>query len=281
MQSSTFKPSQGYFSLQSALDNTVKSWGVIILCGQLLFALYIFTLYALPSMLGQSNVTLDLLPGHGIQNNPAFDGIVYFAHIVPVIIMCCVGVLQLVPALRKKYPRFHRINGRIFFTLGVSGALTGLYLTWMSGLRFSDVGAMGVTLNGLLIPIFIFFAWRTAINKQFLAHQRFAVHSFLLVNGVWTFRLYLMGWYMANQGPLGNSRTVDGPADIALSFACYLLPMLIAELYFFAKRSKTTKTLLLAWLCALFGTLITLLGVVSAGMMMWLPRISKVINSLI
>lgn len=281
MQSSTMKLGKYQFSLLNALDNTIKSWGAIILFGQLSFACYIFTLYALPTLLGQTEVTHTLLPGHGVQNKPLFDGVLYFSHIVPAIILCVGGILQLTPAVRKAYPKFHRINGRVFFVLGMCGAVTGLYLTWVAGLRFSNLGAMGVTLNGMLILVFSYFAWQTARKKQFMAHQRFAVHSFLLVNGVWTFRLYLMGWYMVNQGPLGNSRTVDGPTDIILSFACYLLPMLIAEVYFWAKRSKQHKLVCTAWLLAGLGTLITLIGVVAASLMMWFPRIGKVFAALV
>jgi hypothetical protein len=44
-----------------------------------------------------------------------------------------------------------RWNGRMFLTLGLLGALTGLYLTWVRGSRLSDIGSIGLTLNGLLI----------------------------------------------------------------------------------------------------------------------------------
>ena len=168
----------------------------------------------------------------------------------------------------------------MFFVLGVTGALSGLYLSWIAGLRLSNLGAMGITLNGLLIPVAIYFAWRTAIKKQFAAHQRFAVHSFLLVNGVWTFRLYLMGWYVINQGSNGNTKTIDGPADIAISFACYLLPMVIAELIFWAKRNSSDS---LKWMVSgitLTGGVLTLIGVGAAGLLMWYPRVKIVFEGL-
>ncbi len=267
-------------SSQSVLDNVVKCWVVIALFGQWLFAIYIFTLYALPSLVSQPQVTHEMLPGQGITHKNTFDGFVFFTHIVPAALMALSGLLQLLPQIRNKYPKFHRYNGRLFFILGVSGALTGLYLTWVTGLRFSDLGSLGVTVNGLLIPVAIFFAWRTAVKNNFKLHQRFAVHSFLLVNGVWSFRLYLMAWFVVNQGPLGNSSKIDGPADIALSFACYLLPMLIAELVFWAKRQHSERIKWGVVCVSAFGVLITLIGVAAATMMMWLPRIKDVIVAL-
>jgi hypothetical protein len=155
-----------------------------------------------------------------------------------------------------------------------------LYLTWGAGFRFSDLGSLGVTFNGILIPIAVYFAWKSAIEKKFTIHRRFAIHSFILVNGVWSFRLYLMGWFVVNQGVNGNSANIDGPADIALSFASYLLPMAIAEVIFWAQRNKNNN---IKWFAAIFagtGATITTVGVAAAVTMMWIPRISQALEGL-
>ena len=280
MQALSSQIKSSAISADNVLSSIVKGWVGIALVGQWMFAIYIFTLYALPTIAGNSEVTHEMLPGHGVKDKSFIDSILYFSHILPAALMALSGVFQLFPSIRRKYPKFHRINGRMFFVLAISGALTGLYLTWGAGLRFSDIGSLGVTLNGILIPVAIYFAWRTAIKKQFNLHQRFAVHSFLLVNGVWSFRLYLMGWFITNQGPNGNSANIDGPADITLSFASYLFPMLIAELYFWAKRNRSNRVKWSVSIVAAIGTLITLIGVLSAGSAMWFPRVSKVIEAL-
>lgn len=268
-------------SPETILNHTVKSWVGIALLGQWMFAIYIISVYALPSVIGNTELTLSVSPATGSEKAKGFDLVIFFAHIVPAALMAMSGLLQLFPYIRRRYPKFHRYNGRMFFVLGVSGALSGLYLTWGAGLRLSDIGALGVTLNGILIPIAVYFAWRTAIKKQFSLHQRFAVHSFLLVNGVWTFRLYLMGWFVINQGANGNTSALDGPADIALSFACYLLPMIIAELVFWAKRTSIETVKWMITGITAIGTLLTLIGVVAAGMLMWYPRVNTVIEGLV
>lgn len=269
-------------SPDKVLSNIVKSWIGVALFGQWLFAAYIISLYALPTLImGNASLTLDLSPAGGAKAENNFNSITFFVHVLPAALMAMSGLLQLFPSIRRNYPKFHRYNGRMFFVLGLSGAFTGLYLTWGAGFRFSDIGALGITLNGLLIPIAIIFAWRTAIKKQLKAHQRFAVHSFLLVNGVWTFRLYLMGWYVINQGANGNTKTIDGPADIALSFACYLLPMAIAEFVFWAQRTRNQGIKWLACGVVSLGVIVTFIGVSAATMMMWYPRINSVIEGLI
>lgn len=267
-------------SADKVLNGTVKSWVAIALVGQWLFASYVFILYAMPTLLGAPEVVLKLSPATGMKKDIGGDLNVLFAHILPAIIMALSGLLQLFPAIRQRFPAFHRWNGRLFFVLGVAGAFTGMYLSWVVGLRLSDIGALGISLNGMLIPIFIALAWYTAVTKRFAAHQRFAIHSFILVNGVWFFRLYLMGWYVINQGPNGNSQHIDGPADIAMSFLCYLVPMLLAELVLYARRSRHTEIKLSVAVFALAGLVFTVIGVGAAGMMMWWPRINAVFGAL-
>lgn len=266
-------------SPDKVLNNVIKSWVLIALIGQWMFAFYIISLYLLPSIFGNAELTNTLSPGQAIKSEQAINP-VFYIHVLPAALMALSGLFQLFPKIRNNYPKLHRYNGRLFFILGLSGAFTGIYLTWGAGFRLSDIGSIGITLNGILIPIAIFFAWRSAINKQFLIHQRFAVHSFLLVNGVWSFRLYLMGWYIINQGSNGNTDTLDGYADIAISFACYLLPMAIAECIFWAKRNRSKSIKWFVSGIAALGTLITLIGVIAATMFMWTPRITQVLERL-
>jgi len=269
------KVGQPLVSAEKTLSNIVKFWVGIALLGQWFFAAYILSIYAAPTLFGVTELTYSLSPGQAAKAESNTAVFIFFAHVLPAALMAMSGLFQLFPIIRKKYPKFHRYNGRLFMVLGLSGALTGLYLTWGAGFRFSDLGSLGVTFNGILIPIAIYFAWKAAIEKQFSIHQRFAIHSFILINGVWSFRLYLMGWFVINQGANGNTRSIDGPADIALSFACYLLPMAIAEIIFWAQRNKNNNIKWFAAVFAAMGAIITTIGVFAAGTMMWLPRIKQ------
>ncbi len=260
-------------SPQQSLNTLVKLWFVAALVGQWFFAVYVFLISVLPVISGKpmsadfSHMITGLIVGDDKGN------FILFAHLMPAAILSFCGVLQLVPHIKLRYLAFHRWNGRLFLLLGLIGALTGLYLTWIRGSRLSDIGAVGVTINGLLIPIAVYLAWQYARKGKFDAHKRWAVHSFMLVNGVWTLRLYLMGWFIVNQGPNGNNDTLDGPADMFFSFACYLLPMLIVELVFWAKKQGNTLRVVGVSIIMGLGTVITAIGVIGAAAFMWLPRI--------
>ncbi len=271
----TKKPISRFFNAHACLQFLTRSWVLVVLTGQWIFALYIFIQFGIAALNGNptSADTSRMIQGYTQGDN--FGNGVLMLHLLPAILLSLSGVFQLFPYLRNKYPFFHRWNGRMFLTLGILGTITGLYLTWVRGTRLSDIGSIGLTLNGLLILLASVLAWRFAIKRQYQKHMRWAVHSFILVNGVWSFRLYLMAWFILNQGPNGNNANIDGPADIALSFASYLLPMLIAEIYFWAMRQKSTFRVSITNVFVLLGLLITILGVFAATMFMWWPAISS------
>ena len=255
------------------LNYLTKSWVFVALLGQWIFALYIFISFGIPALSGSPSSADTSRMIQGYVNGDELGNGILMMHLLPAILLSLGGIFQLLPYLRKHYPAFHRWNGRMFLTLGLLGTLTGLYLTWVRGSRLSDIGSIGLTINGLSILVAVTLAWKFAIKKQYQQHMRWAIHAFILNNGVWTFRLYLMAWFMLNQGANGNTATIDGPADITLSFASYLLPMLIAEIYFWAKRQKSVYRVAIANLFMLLGLLITTLGVVAATLFMWWPRI--------
>jgi hypothetical protein len=119
----------------------------------------------------------------------------------------------------------------------LAGALGGLYLEWVrgTGLRAPTglASAFGVTLNAVLILAFIACAWLAARNRNIAAHRVWAMRLFLVVNGTWFMRVGVRAWY----GLTGD--TFDGfPFFSYWSFAAYLLPLAIYELYLRAKNSR-------------------------------------------
>lgn len=256
-----------------ALQTSASAWFFVYLLGQQFFAIYIAMRWGLPLITGDyESVNKSAVINGYIAGDTPGNGML-FIHVISAAILSFCGMLQLVPALRQKYPLVHRLNGRLFLILGLMGALTGLYLTWMRGSRLSDIGSIGVTLNGVLILVFSFYAWFFAIKGKIQLHKRLAIHSFLLVNGVWTFRLYLISWMIITQGGYGNSANLDGPADMVLSFACYLLPMAFAELYFWATRQKQHSKKWIAFGILSLGCVMSLSAIIFTALLMWLPAI--------
>jgi hypothetical protein len=257
---------------QTWRSGAIKTWIGAVFLGQWLFALYIFAQFTMPWLSGQLDESQFAHMIRGYRNGETINNAVLLLHVIPVMLISLSATFQLVPMIRSRFPVFHRWNGRLFLVVGFFGAISGLYMTWGIGSRLSDLGALGVTLNGILIPVFVYLAWRTAVNRNFALHRRYAVHAFILINGVWSFRLYLMSWYMIHQGPYGNSRLIDGPADVALSLASYLLPMAVAELVFWAERRREAWVSFVSSITVSLMALLTFFGVYAASTMMWIPR---------
>ena len=86
----------------------------------------------------------------------------------------------------------------------------------------------------------------------------------------------MMGWFIMTGG-YGSSENLDGPADMFFSFACYLLPMILAELYFWAKKHNSLNIKWLTVVLLSSGCVLTLFGVLAAIYMLWIPSIKTAI----
>ena len=251
-----------------ALTGAVRFWFFTALVGQWIFAFYVIYAFGNPLLAGQWQGLSRTVPG--IAPDAVRDASL-LVHVFSAAVLNIFGLLQMLPIIRKKWPALHRWNGRLFLGVGLAGAVMGLYLTWIGGLRLSNLGAIGISVNGILIVVVALKAWQAARVRAFAQHKRWALHAFMLVSGVWSFRLGLMAWFVINRGPNGNTAKLDGPFDLFWSFACYLLPMAMVELYLHADRANSSWR---KWLCASVITLLSLLmalGIVAAYNFMWFP----------
>ena len=196
--------------------------------------------------------------------------IMFAVHVLLAAVVTLGGLMQMLPALRQRAPGLHRWNGRVFLVTAIVMALGGLWLTWVRQTYLSPVSAVAVSLNGLLILICAALAWRMAVRRDFEAHRQWAMRAFLVVNGVWFLRVGLMAWAVATGG-LGMNRTLSGPADVALQFGAYLIPLAMLEAYLRAGRSRRPAAKRLAAVGLGLATGVTALGVFGAIAFMWGP----------
>jgi hypothetical protein len=223
--------------IKPTLQRAAALWFITAVAGQWLFVYYISAFYGPATASGDwaawdrnKNMTDGYLSGDGIGNT------LFAAHVMAAAVVTFAGTLQLVPWIRERAIAFHRWNGRVFMIAALTGALGGLYLEWVrgTGLRAPTglASAFGVTLNAVLILAFIAFAWLAARNRNIAAHRVWAVRLFLVVNGTWFMRVGYRAWAALTDGG------IDGfPFFTYWSFAAYLLPLAIYELYLRAKTS--------------------------------------------
>ena len=248
------------------------TWYVVAALGQLLFVAYVVGFYGGHALRGDTAAWNQVLT-HGIVAGDTAGNFVVVVHLAFAALLTVSGLLQPVPFVRRVAPTLHRWNGR-FYVIAVSlVAVAGLVMVWTRGAAGALSQDIAININAFLILIFAWLAVREARARRFDAHRRWALRQFLVVSGVWFFRLMLPLWIVVNQGPVGfDPQTFQGPAITTISFADYLLPLAMLELYFHAQRAGARmKVAMAVGLGAL--TLLTAAGIACAAMILWLPKL--------
>ncbi|PWF47582.1 DUF2306 domain-containing protein [Massilia glaciei] len=257
----------------TALKAAAAFWLAVTAIGQLIFVVYIVALYGRSTVQGNFAAWNKVMP-HGYVPGDSIGNAALAGHMLLAAIIMLGGLLQLVPQLRTRAPAFHRWNGRVYLLSAVAASLTGLYMVWFRGAAGDLMQHLGISFNALLVVVCGAMALRHALARKFALHRRWALRLFLVVSGVWFFRVGLMFWIVVNGGPAGfDPETFRGPFLSFLSFAQTLLPLAVLELYLRAqdRAGAGGKIAMAAGLLAL--TLAMGVGIGVATMGLWLPHI--------
>ena len=237
------------------------------------FATYLIGFYLRAALEGRPEKWNDVLQVGYVPGDTAGNWVLA-SHLAFGFLVTFAGMLQVLPAVRNRWPRFHRWNGRAFATAAAIASLGGLYMIWFRGAAGDVSQHIAISLNALLILASTGMAWQLARQRRFDAHRRWALRLFLAANGGWFFRIALMLWIVLNQGPAGfDPKTFTGPFLTALAFAQYLLPLALLELYFHAQKTRSSPVQWMAAGTLACATLAVFAGSAAATAMLWLPRL--------
>jgi uncharacterized membrane protein len=257
---------------QQLLSAMAKLWFAIAVIGQWLFGYYILSFYYTSALQGDLAAWNKILP-NGYIAGDTLGNIALVVHVLLAAFMVLAGPLQLMPWLRAKLPVVHRWSGRFYIPLAIITSLSGLYMIWARDTA-PLMQKLGISVNAILIVAFALLAVTAAIKGRLGAHRQWAIRLFIVVSGVWFFRVGLMLWLYLNDGPAGfDPVTFQGPFIVFMTLAQYLLPLAVLELYFYGQRAKSQLTPLLVAPVLLLMSIATAGGVLLATMGMWLPRI--------
>jgi uncharacterized membrane protein len=261
--------------MSSVADNALKAaarfWFVVTVVGQLVFAFTVASFYALTALRGDYhkwNFTNGYVPGLSMGN------IAVVMHVASAVIIMLAGAVQLVPQVRNRFPVFHRWNGRIYMLTAVALSVAGLYMTWIRG-SVGDLSVhLGSTLNAVLIWLCGAMALRYALARDFKTHRRWALRFFLVVSASWFFRIGFFLSFLVFKGPFGfDPTTFRGPFLTFMTFAQYLIPLAVLEIYLRAQdRPGALRRMATA------GMLFVLTFVMGAGLFAvataaWVPQV--------
>ncbi|HEY2322433.1 MAG TPA: DUF2306 domain-containing protein, partial [Thermoanaerobaculia bacterium] len=256
-----------------ALNAAVRSWFVVAFAGQLVFAFAVASFYGLTAARGDLHRWT--ISGGWKPNDPA-GNLSIAAHLATAFIVMACGCLQLIPRVRARYPRFHRINGRVYMLSGLVLSAAGVYMTWFRS-RVGDLTEhLGSTLNAVLIWTFAAIAIRYAMRRDIAAHRRWALRFFLVLSASYFYRLSFFLVIAIAGHPVGfDPTTFIGWLPAAMSFTQYLLPLAVLELYLHAQTHPGTFRRFAAAGVVFAMTLATAAGVVIVTMANWVPDFRK------
>ncbi|MBO9557710.1 MAG: DUF2306 domain-containing protein [Caulobacter sp.] len=257
----------------TALRWAGRLWFAVAGVGQAAFIAFILAFYGVRTATGNFAGWNDkpLIDGYIKGDGPG--NTVFAAHVLLASVVTLGGLMQLVPVLRRKWPRLHRWTGRTYLSLAVFMALSGVWLAVVRGTYLSVVSAVAILINGLLILVFAGLAWRHAVKRRFDRHRLWALRTFMVVSGVWFLRVGIMGWIVVNRGPVGMTDRMSGPVDIVLTFGSYLIPLAVLELYGAAERSAGGLSKALVAALVGLASAFTAAGVFGTIAFMWLPYV--------
>ncbi|WP_299547408.1 DUF2306 domain-containing protein [uncultured Tateyamaria sp.] len=158
-----------------------------------------------------------------------------FAHMISGALVTLPSVVQLAEPIRHRWPRVHRISGRV---LAVTALLTG-----MGGLTYialsSTVGgplmSVAFGLYGILMIVAAIQTPRLAISRDYTHHRRWGLRLIVLGLGSWLYRLHYGLWYgitcTLGENVCGRAAEPDfsGLFDQINMFAFYLPYLLVLE----------------------------------------------------
>ena len=270
----TLLPRQANLSTASnALARAGQTWFIVAAAGQLIFAWYMAALYGMSALRGDWATWNKVMP-RGWNEGDTVGNVAIFVHLLLALIVTLAGLAQLVPAIRRAAPQLHRWTGRVYIASAFGIAFGSMYLMWVRGAVGDLSQHIGSTLNAILLVVFAVIALRHARSRNLAAHRQWALRLFMVMNGVWFFRLGLLLWLMIHQQPVGfDPKTFTGPFLTFLVYAQTLLPLAALELYFRAQRSDVAARKWLAAAIIAVLALATAGGIVGATMGLWLPRL--------
>ncbi len=256
------------------LNSVVTVWFTIAVLGQWIFALYVLLFYGKATVTGHLEDWNKVLP-HGYIAGEAIGNLVIGIHLLFAIIIIFGGPLQIIPRVREYAPTFHKWNGRLYFFIAFVISVSGLYMVWVRGSIGGMVQHISISINAVLIMITATLAIKYAMARNFKAHRIWAIRLFLVVNGVWFFRIGFNFWLFINKGVVGfNPKTFEGPFLNILTFSQYIIPLLLFEFYLRAKESSNRKFVFTTITLHILFTIVMIIGIFVASWRIWFPRMS-------
>jgi tetratricopeptide (TPR) repeat protein len=271
-------------SLQSyadtALQAAVRFWFGVTVIGQLVFAFTVASFYGMAAARGDSQQAWSKSITHGYVAGDTMGNFAVATHLFSAVIVILAGTIQLIPQIRERAPFFHRWNGRLYIVTAFTISLAGLYMVWIRGSVGDLPQHLGSSLMAVLIMLCAAMALRYALARDFKTHRQWALRLYLVVSASLFIRAGIFLSLFLNHGPFGfDPTTFTGPFLTFISFAQYLVPLAVLEIYLRAKDRAGAPGRLAMAAGFLVLTIALGVGIFAVTMAIWVPSIKKAYDS--
>ncbi len=219
--------------MKTAIDYRLLTYGrtflgAVVWGSALIFGCYILLFYALAYLTGDTDQWNRVLPGlYDRDDARSTAGIAI--HFLAGGIILILGCFQLLNGVRTRYPRWHRVAGRVYVLASLAAAVGGLLFIALKGTIGGIVMDVAFTGYGLLMGLAAIQTVRYARRGDYTRHRAWAIRLFALAIGSWLYRMGY-GFYIGFSDRSGHTADFTGWFDYLMDFSFYLPNLLVAQL---------------------------------------------------
>jgi hypothetical protein len=236
------------------------------------FGAYIAAFYLVHAAGGRLASWNANLPGLYAPGQPAAVGAIG-AHMAAGGVLLVLGPLQLMGAVRRRWPAFHRWTGRLYVTAAGAAGLGGLAFILLRGTIGLAPMNLGFGLYGALVVLCAAQTYRHARARRLVQHRAWAIRLFALVVGSWLYRMEY-GFWLPLTHDAGHTGEFRGPVDAVMDFFFYVPNLLLAEAFVRARVAPAgAPARALAATALALATGVVVLGTYYFTRVLWGPAI--------
>lgn len=254
------------------LNGSATFWFLAIMAGQWLFFYYIMAFYGFSVITDNMEIwnRWEPLGSAPYKSGDRVGNLAFAIHAIGAGIVAFGGALQLIPQIRTRFPKFHKMNGYVYLATVIGLSLSGFYLSWVRDASPDTLAAIGTSINGFLTLGFAYMTVKCAIAKDIKNHRKWAIRLFLVSNAQWFLRVGVFS-YLISGTVVGIEPGFGDPFFPFWTFGSFVVPLLMAQLYFYATDKKSPQIKFLAGGVLVSLTVLMLIGV--AGLTPFLMKV--------
>lgn len=109
------------------------------------------------------------------------DNLPLFIHVVFAGLFLVLGALQVLPAMRKRYRKWHKQAGKVAIVSGFIGGLSGFWMVFAHPNIAGPILQSGRALVSMLWVMFLIFAIQAIKQRDFKTHGEWMLRAFIMM----------------------------------------------------------------------------------------------------